>query len=57
MHDEAQLEDAKNLVKCSTNLFTTNVTCDQSYKQFTLVIYDSRVIPDLKVPHITTLDT
>ena len=57
MHDEAQLEDAKNLVKCSSNLFTTNVTCDQSYKQFTLVIYDSRVIPDLKVPQITTLDT
>ena len=27
----------------------------QSYKQFTLVNYDSRVVPDLKTPHITTL--
>ena len=26
-------------------------------KQFTLVIYDSRVVPDLKMPHITTLDS
>ena len=29
----------------------------QSYKQFTLVIYDSRVVPDLKIPHITTLES
>ena len=24
---------------------------------FTLVIYDSRVVPDLKIPHITTLES
>ena len=29
----------------------------QSYKQFTIVIYDSRVVPDLKIPLITTLDS
>ena len=26
----------------------------QSFKQFTLVNYDSRDVPDLKTPHITT---
>ena len=29
----------------------------QSYKASTIVIYDSRVIPDLKIPHITTLES
>ena len=29
----------------------------QSYKQFTIVNYDSRVVPDLKLPHITTLES
>ena len=28
----------------------------QSYKHFTLVNYDSRVVHDLKIPHITTLE-
>ena len=28
----------------------------QSYKDSTIVIYDSRVLPDLKMPHIMTLD-
>ena len=28
----------------------------QSYKAPTIVIYDSRVVPDLKLPHIMTLD-
>ena len=27
----------------------------QSYKQFTLVNYDSRVVPDLKALHFTTV--
>ena len=30
--------------------------CGQSYKHFTLVNYDSRVTPDWKIPHITTLE-
>ena len=34
---------------------TSNTSSGQSYKQFTIVNYDSRVIPDLKTPHITTL--
>ena len=31
-------------------------TCGQSYNASTILIYNSRVIPDLKIPHITTLD-
>ena len=31
--------------------------CGQSYKASTIVNYDSRVVPDLKLPHITTLDS
>ena len=31
--------------------------CGQSYKASTIVIYDSRVVPDLKIPHITTLES
>ena len=30
--------------------------CGQSYKAPTIVNYDSRVIPDLKIPHIMTLE-
>ena len=33
------------------------VTSGQSYKASTIVIYDSRVVPDLKIPHIMTLDS
>ena len=32
-------------------------TCGQSYKAPTIVIYDSRGVPDLKLPHITTLES
>ena len=32
-------------------------TCGQSYKHFTIVNFDSRVIPDLKIPNITTLES
>ena len=32
-------------------------TCGHSYKYFTLVNYDSRVVPDWKIPHITTLES
>ena len=28
-------------------------TCRQSYKGSTIATYDSRVVPDLKIPHIT----
>ena len=31
--------------------------CGQSYKASTIVIYQSRVVPDLKIAHITTLDS
>ena len=31
--------------------------CVQSYKYFMLVNYDPRVVPDLKIPHITTLES
>ena len=31
-------------------------TSGQSYKHFMLVNYNSRVVPDWKIPHITTLE-
>ena len=31
--------------------------CGQSYKHFTLVNYDSRVVHDFKMLHITTLES
>ena len=31
-------------------------TSGQSYKHFMLVNYDSRVVPDWKIPHISTLE-
>ena len=40
-----------------TPTITTRYTSGQSYKHFTLINYDSRVVPDLKIPHITTLDS
>ena len=30
--------------------------CGQSYKGSMIVIYDTRVVPDLKIPHIMTLE-
>ena len=33
------------------------VTSGQSYKASTIVIYDSLVVHDLKIPHIMTLDS
>ena len=41
--------------KCTPT--TTTQTSGQSYKQFTLVNYDSSVVPDWKIPHITTLES
>ena len=42
----------------STRLGTyTPYSSGQSYKQFTLVNYDSRVVPDWKIPHITTIES
>ena len=32
-------------------------TSGQSYKASSIVIYNSRVVPDLKMTHITTLDS
>ena len=32
-------------------------TSGQSYKASTIVIYDSRVIPDWKITHIMTLES
>ena len=34
-----------------------SVTSGQSYKHFMLVNYNSRVVPDWKIPHITTLES
>ena len=44
--------------KLFIKLATANgVTSGQSYKHFMLVNYDSRVVPDLKIRHITTLES
>ena len=37
-------------------LSLTDISCGQFYKASTIVIYDSRVVPNLKIPHITALD-
>ena len=34
-----------------------NAFSGQSYKASMIVNYDSRVVPDLKIPHITTLES
>ena len=31
--------------------------CGQSYKASAIIIYDTKVVPDLKIPYITTLDS
>ena len=41
----------------TTSSLNIDLTCGQSYKASTIVIYDSRVVPDLKIPHITTLES
>ena len=35
-------------------VLSANANSGQSYKHFTIINYDSRVIPDWKIPHITT---
>ena len=49
------------MLACCSNichfLLNTRVYCGQSYKHFTLINYDSRVVPDWKIPHITTLES
>ena len=46
-------------VKSSFNatVFQLCHSSGQSYKAPMIVIYDSRVVPDLKLPHITTLES
>ena len=34
-----------------------HLICGQSYKASMIVIYASRVVPDLKIPHITMLES
>ena len=38
-------------------VMTSPKTSGQSYKASTIVIYDTRVVPDLKITHITTLES
>ena len=37
--------------------FENRLCSGQSYEACTIVNYDSRVVPDLKIPHITTLES
>ena len=41
--------------KIATHSWWTS--CGQSYKASTIVNYDSRVVPDWKIPHITILES
>ena len=43
--------------KCVVISMSKLETSGQSYKASTIVIYDSRVVPDLKIPHIMTLES
>ena len=53
----SHVQDASNLqVIFKTTSSSRNQICGQSYKASMIVIYDSRFVPDLKIPHITTLD-
>ena len=45
----------KLILELSSHNFRVH-TSGQSYKASTIVIYYSRVVPDLKIPHITTLE-
>ena len=38
-------------------IYFIQITSGQSYKASMIVIYDSRVVPDWKIPHITTLES
>ena len=53
--DEEEPDTRKKTRKLKSNFFLT-YTSGQSYKHFTLVNYDSRGIPDLKIPHIMSLE-
>ena len=53
-----KLKDEHNLNASNVNKQCTllpTYTCGQYYKASMIVIYDTRVVPDLKIPHITTL--
>ena len=51
------------LLRCNSYICYINFailhrwTSGQSYKHFMLINYDSRVVPDWKIPHITTLES
>ena len=42
---------------CKKAFMKRKLTCGQYYKASTIINYDSRVVPDLKIPHITTLES
>ena len=63
------IRDTMNVEKKESMLYVTvnnafvieemseRVSSGQSYKHFTLINFDSRVIPDWKIPHITNLES
>ena len=53
--DIRKKERERNRQKMSVDSLTT--TSGQSYKVSTIVNYDSRVVPDWKIPHITILES
>ena len=50
------IHDCKMFIRLVTDLYYASVA--NLIKPYNLiVIYNSRVVPDLKIPHITTLDS
>ena len=47
----------KTLATVTVAQLVESNTSGQSYKGSTIVNYDSRVVADLKIPHITTLES
>ena len=62
---ENQIKDAANgWIKIATHTsllwaksWTRNTSSGQSYKASMIINYDSGVVPDLKIPHFTTLES
>ena len=55
--DSKEAEKAANKKRRSEFLSNQKKTSGQSYKASTIVIYNCRVVPDWKIPHITTLES
>ena len=57
LDSEVAVDTNNKIFSCLVKSDPVNLeTSGQSYKHFTLINYDSRVVPDWKIPHITILE-